>query len=87
MTILKGGLLAAELNTAHNQTILKGGLLTAELNTAQDLTILKGSLLAAELNTAHDLVRERPLFCALFIIRTTFRFGWVGGLRTDGCSN
>ncbi len=29
--------------------------------------------------------RERPLFCALFIIRTTFTFEWVGGLRTVGC--
>ena len=31
------------------------------------------------------LVREYPLFCALFIIRTTFRFKWLSGLRTDGC--
>ncbi len=32
-------------------------------------------------------IRERPLFCVLFIIRTTFGFRWVGGLRTDSCSN
>ena len=32
-------------------------------------------------------VRERPLFCALFIIWTKFGFKWVGGLRTGGCSN
>ena len=48
VTILKGGLLAAELNTVNYLTILKGGLLAAELNTANDLTILKCGLLAAE---------------------------------------
>ncbi len=32
-------------------------------------------------------LRERPLFCALFTIRTTFKFRWVAGLRTEGCSN
>ncbi len=33
LTILRGGLLAAELNTGHDLMNLKGGFLTAELNT------------------------------------------------------
>ncbi len=32
-------------------------------------------------------VRERPFFSTDFKIRTTFRLGWVGGLRPDGCSD
>ncbi len=31
--------------------------------------------------------KEASIIRALFIIQTTFRFRWVGGLRTDGCSN
>ncbi len=34
ISTLKGGLLAAELNIAHDLTNLKGGPLAAELNTA-----------------------------------------------------
>ena len=57
LNTLKGGLLAAELNTTCPLWItLKGGLLAAELNTAYDLTNLKGGLLAAELNTVYDLI-------------------------------
>ena len=42
-----------------------------------------------EILREHHEIRiwECPLFCGLFIIRTTFGFRWVGGLRTDGCSN
>ncbi len=32
-------------------------------------------------------VREGPLICALFEIRTTFKFRWVGGLKIRGRSN
>ena len=31
------------------------------------------------------LLMEHPLFCVLFIIRTTFGYRWVGALGTDGC--
>ncbi len=32
-------------------------------------------------------IREGPLIRALFVIRTTFKFRWVGGLEIRGRSN
>ena len=40
LLILKGGLLAAELNTAYDLTTLKDSLLAAELNTVYYLILL-----------------------------------------------
>ena len=37
--------------------------------------------------SANNHVREGPLICALFEIRTTFKFRWVGHLKLMGCSN
>ena len=53
LTTLKGCLLAAELNTAHDLTTLKGGLLAAELNTVYEFNnvFVGRSLVTAELNT------------------------------------
>ena len=42
LSILRGGLLAVELNTVHDLMIFQGGLLAAELNTDHDF---EGSLI------------------------------------------
>ncbi len=40
-----------------------------------------------EFEQCSKFIWEGPLICALFVIRTTFKFRWVGGLEIRGRSN